>query len=186
MDFSAQVGTHALAQNFLLGPEPVFPVASVSPASFLEDLKRPYCNPRMKLRNFASRGRTALSGPAFGRSFRSRAALRHFLLSQSRFHLGTFADNGEECVFGQWNSSTERQLGKGAETLVLHPYRRLDFGCLGVSYVWLRASIAALTRFGVSGARRTRAPVASKTALAITAATARLEGSPAPLEGSSG
>jgi len=48
------------------------------------------------------------------------------------------------------------------------------------------AASAALTRAGVSGAWRTRAPVASKMALAIAPAVGRLEGSPAPPAGKSG
>src|ERR1700686_4157262 len=40
--------------------------------------------------------------------------------------------------------------------------------------------IAAFTRSGENGTRRSRTPVASKIALAIAAATGRLDGSPAP------
>ena len=46
--------------------------------------------------------------------------------------------------------------------------------------------IAAFTRSGENGTRRIRTPVASKIALAIAAATGRIEGSPAPEGGSSG
>jgi hypothetical protein len=45
---------------------------------------------------------------------------------------------------------------------------------------------AAFTLPGVNGTRRSRTPVASKMALAIAAATGRLEGSPAPEGGMSG
>ena len=45
---------------------------------------------------------------------------------------------------------------------------------------------ACFTRSGENGTRRMRTPVASKIALAIAAATGRIEGSPAPLGGSSG
>ena len=45
---------------------------------------------------------------------------------------------------------------------------------------------AALTRSGVIGTRRMRAPVASKMALAIAAGTVRVDGSPAPEAGRSG
>jgi hypothetical protein len=45
---------------------------------------------------------------------------------------------------------------------------------------------AGFSRSGVNGARRRRTPVASKTALAIAAATGRIELSPAPAGGSSG
>src|SRR6266436_7340592 len=44
---------------------------------------------------------------------------------------------------------------------------------------------AGLSRSGVSGARRRRTPVASKTALAMAAATGRIELSPAPAGGNS-
>jgi hypothetical protein len=53
-------------------------------------------------------------------------------------------------------------------------------------YAEWRPFKTALTRDGVSGAWRMRAPVASKIALAMAAAVARLDGSPAPLDGSSG
>jgi hypothetical protein len=43
-----------------------------------------------------------------------------------------------------------------------------------------------LTLSGVNGARRMRTPVASKMALAIAAATGRVDASPAPVLGSSG
>ena len=46
--------------------------------------------------------------------------------------------------------------------------------------------MGAFTRADVSGVWRTRAPVASKMALAMAADVARLEGSPAPFGGSSG
>src|SRR5205085_8346460 len=45
---------------------------------------------------------------------------------------------------------------------------------------------ADLTRSGENGTRRMRTPVASKIALAIAAATGRIDGSPAPVGGSSG
>src|SRR6266571_1678925 len=48
-----------------------------------------------------------------------------------------------------------------------------------------RAS-AALTRSGVRGTRRSRTPVASKNAFATAAGITRMEGSPAPLGGTSG
>ena len=45
---------------------------------------------------------------------------------------------------------------------------------------WLFYENAAFTRSGENGTRRIRTPVASKMALAIAAATGRIEGSPAP------
>jgi hypothetical protein len=45
---------------------------------------------------------------------------------------------------------------------------------------------AAFTRSGENGTRRMRTPVASKMAFAIAAATGRIDGSPAPVGGSSG
>ena len=45
---------------------------------------------------------------------------------------------------------------------------------------------AAFTRSGENGTRRMRTPVASKIALAIAAATGRIEGSPAPVGAASG
>ena len=44
---------------------------------------------------------------------------------------------------------------------------------------------AAFTRSGENGTRRMRTPVASKIALAMAAATGRIDGSPAPVGGSS-
>src|SRR5262249_57651335 len=45
---------------------------------------------------------------------------------------------------------------------------------------------ACFTRSGENGTRRSRTPVASKMALAMAAATGRIDGSPAPVGGSSG
>jgi len=80
MSLPAQVGVHPLAQNFVFGPEPVFPVAAVLLASFLKDRECPYCNPLMKLRNFASQGLMMVYGLAVGipRPFRSSATSCHF------------------------------------------------------------------------------------------------------------
>ena len=49
-----------------------------------------------------------------------------------------------------------------------------------------RYDSACFTRSGENGTRRMRTPVASKMALAIAAATGRIDGSPAPVGGSSG
>jgi hypothetical protein len=46
--------------------------------------------------------------------------------------------------------------------------------------------IACFTRSGENGTRRMRTPVASKIALAIAADSGRIDGSPAPVGGSSG
>ena len=55
---------------------------------------------------------------------------------------------------------------------------------LGLAHV--RAASAALTRSGVNGTWRIRAPVASKMALPSAAATRVIESSPAPVASSSG
>ena len=49
-----------------------------------------------------------------------------------------------------------------------------------------RSDSACFTRSGENGTRRMRTPVASKIALAMAAATGRIDGSPPPLGATSG
>src|ERR1700688_3660424 len=94
-----------------------------------------------------------------------------------------------ECGFSRWPvgmRAAKHALQPVVQVAGTHLETHRLKPVLLVRYADRMPSSAAFTRTGVSGAWRTRMPVASKIALAIAAAVARLEGSPAPLDGSSG